>query len=259
MSEGHGPEAAPVVTTETPAPATPSVEPAPAATPAAASSAVEPVAAPAPEAPAPAAPTAEKPAEPAPSLLGAEPPATEAPVVEPAAYEFTLPEGFKADPERMAAFTGLLGEHKLPPEAGQKLFDLYMADRQALQEQMAAHQQEVFAETRKGWVADFENDPQMGLNRRDQTLNQARTAIRQLLTDKNGQVNEKHLQEAWQVLGFTGAGDHPAIIRLFANAHQRLNERAAPPPSLGAPPRRNGASDPASRRYANMPDPGIRN
>src|SRR5215469_15700884 len=49
----------------------------------------------------------------------------------PTKYEFTYPEGVRAEDmnsERMAAYTGILGEAQVPVEAGQKLIDLHLTE-----------------------------------------------------------------------------------------------------------------------------------
>lgn len=248
MSETH--EETPAVPAVTEAPADPAQAADVAVPPPAVTAGADAVEAPATETPAAAeSPAAEKPAEPA-SLLSAEP---EKPVegaeaaVEPFAYEpFTLPEGVEADPERMGAFTALIGEHKLPQEAAQKLIDLYLADRQAQAEAAEQHGRDAFADMRREWVQKFESDPEIGGNRRDTSLNAARTAIRQFAS------NEAHLNEVWQAMALTGFGDHPAAIKLFVNAARMFAERPKPP--AGAPPQRaNGAArDPAEARYPSM-------
>lgn len=188
----------------------------------------------------PEAPAAE--AEPVAPAEGEAPPAEAAPAepVEPVApvYEtFTLPDGFQAAPEQIEAFTGVLGKYGLTQEAGQELMDLHATSLKAMGEQLQQHQMDVFAETRRGWVQDF--DKSAG-NRRDTILNDAKWAITELVPD------EKARTALWSVLAFTGAGDNKAVIGAFASAAKRLRERAAPPPPV--PPRGKPQSAP-DRRY----------
>lgn len=157
--------------------------------------------------------------------------------VKPVYESFTLPEGFQAAPEQIEAFTGVLGKYALTQEAGQELMDLHASSLRAVGDQLQQHQQDVFAETRRGWVQDF--DKSAG-NRRDTILNDAKWAITELVPD------EKARSALWNVLAFTGAGDNKAVIGAFASAAKRLRERAAPPPPL--PPRKEPAN-PADKRY----------
>ena len=194
----------------------------------------EPAAEPEPEA----APVEEPAAEPLPEA--AAPTEAEKPPIVAAApvYEdFTLPEGFQAAPEQIAEFTGLLTEAKLDQETGQKFMDLHAKSLQAAVEQMSQRQVDTFEQTRSGWRND--TDARFG-NRRDTIINDAKFAITQLVPDAKAQ------KELWGVLGFTGAGDHPALISAFAAAAPRLRERPAPPGGL---PNTGAKLNPAERRY----------
>jgi hypothetical protein len=266
--------AAPAAVEQPVAPSTPVVvapavvepSPAPVAAPAAAP---EPVAAPAEPQPPPAAPTVEtppieKPAEP---LLAAEPEKItepEAPAEPPPApvYEpFKLPEGAVADSEAIGKFTELLGKHTLPQEVGQELMDLYAEQQGRLQESLAKHQWDTWENTKKEWVNQFENDPDMGRNRRDTTLNAARKAIGWAyglgIPGKELSATDKAKAEAgrsayWQAMAVTGSDVHPENVRAWLNVHNLLSkyltERPAPPAAL--PPQRV-AGNAADRRYGN--------
>jgi len=201
----------------------------------------EPAAEPAaePEAPAEpeAAPIAEPAAEPAPEAAAPEAEKPPAEAAAPVYEDFTLPEGFQAAPEQIAEFTGLLTEAKLDQETGQKFMDLHAKSLQAAVEQMSQRQVDTFEQTRSGWRTDA--DTRFG-NRRDTIINDAKFAITQLVPDAKAQ------KELWGVLGFTGAGDHPALISAFAAAAPRLRERPAPPGGL---PNTGAKLNPAERRY----------
>lgn len=176
-------------------------------------------------------------AEAAPAEPAAE---AEKPPVELAApvYEdFTLPDGFQAAPEQIQEFTGLLGEARLDQATGQRFMDLHAKSLQAAVEQMSQRQTDTFEQTRAGWRSDVEK--RFG-NRRDTVVNDAKFAITQLVPD------EKAQKELWNVLAFSGVGDHPAVIAAFAAAAPRLRERASPPAGL---PNTGAKSNPAERRY----------
>jgi hypothetical protein len=224
-------EAAPA--TPTPAPiVAPAVEAAPTPEPAAP--------APAPEVKAEGAPEVE-----APKLeLAAEEkkpegaPAEAATQTPPVYAEFKMPEGFKAEPAQISAYSNILAKYSIPQEAGQELVDFHTNELKRYSEALAQQQRDTFAETRRGWVKQV--DKEFG-NRRDTIINDAKWAISEFGGDK------KQLQQVWEVMAFTGAGDHPAVVRLLANMAKRLREREAPGASVPNAGIRSGS--PAERRY----------
>ena len=156
----------------------------------------------------------------------------------PEKYEFKLPEGFKAAPEQIAAFTDLLGSVDVRTQEGaQALMDLHTKALKDYAEATAQRQQDVFAETRAKWVKDF--DKQAG-NRRDTILNDAKWTIGEVFKDA------KDRQAFNDFLSFTGAGDHPLMINALAKVAKRLRERTAPPQGV---PMRGEPTDPATKRY----------
>lgn len=153
-------------------------------------------------------------------------------------YEaFKLGEGLELAPEQSSALNNLLGKHNLSQEAAQEIVDFGSSILKGAQERLQQQQHDVFADTRRGWVKDFEK---MAGNRRNTMLNDAKQAIADALPD------QKQRTELWQVLAFTGAGDHPAVIRLLSNIGKRARERGAP---ASTTPANTKASDPADRRY----------
>jgi hypothetical protein len=230
-----GPEAA----AAEPTPSQPDVAAAPAPEPEARAAAPEPAAEaasegqePAAEEPAAeAAPDGEKLAE---AAADAEPPKAEPPKYEP----FKLPEGFSADEAQLSAYGNIMGKYGLTQDAAQEIMDFGGSVLKQGAEKMRQDQFDAFAEMRREWVKDF--DKQAG-NRRNTILNDAKTAIRDLVPD------EKQRTELWSVLAQTGAGDHPAVIRTFAALGKRMREGKAPGPSVPVNPSNN--LSPADRRY----------
>ena len=187
-------------------------------------------------------PAEEKPAEAAkPDAAPAEGEGVQA-APAPAYQDFTLPEGLQAAPEQMTAFTGVLGKYGLTQEAGQELMDLHAETLRQMQTQMEQRQQDVFAETRRGWVAEFEKGAG---NRRDTILNDAKFTISEVIKDP------KERAELWNVFAFTGAGDHPAVINALAKVAKKLRERTAPASPVPQTPER-GANQ-ADRSYRGRP------
>lgn len=175
--------------------------------------------------------------EPAP--VDGEPKPEDAPVVEaaPAYADFKLPEGMASVPEQISAYTNILGKYKMPQEAGQELLDFHASQVKQAINQVEQRQQDVFDNTRRDWVK--RTGKEFG-NRRDTVIEDAKWAVSQFGGDK------KQVQELWDVLAFTGAGDHPAVIRAFGNAARKMRERGAPQHGV---PQNSAPSDPVSRRY----------
>lgn len=184
-------------------------------------------------------PAAQAAAEP--GAEGEAKPEAEAPKA-PAYTDFKMPEGVTADTAVLGAYTNILGKYGLSQEAGQELLDFHANTLKQAQEAMDQRQRDVFAETRAGWVKDF--DKGAG-NKRDTILNDAKWAITDLVKDT------KQREALWNVLAFTGAGDHPAVINAFASAAKRLRERAAPPPGLPQNGAKSGSAP--DRRYGRTP------
>jgi hypothetical protein len=174
-------------------------------------------------------PEGEKPAEAAP----------EAPKPPARTYEdFTLPEGFTVEPEKLSAFHEVLSAHNLDQEAGQKLVDMHTANLRTYAENLAAEQHRVFANTRAEWRKEIMADEQLGGSGHQTTL-AAVARMRDLL------VPEQHKEAFNNFLRVTGAGDHPEFLRVLHNAARLFDEPAAPshqpvnpPPNLGRAPGR---------------------
>src|SRR5579884_2680181 len=121
-------------------------------------------------------------------------------------------------------------------EQGQKLIDLYADEVRHFHEQMAAEQHRVFGETRAAWRKAVTEDREIGGNRLNTTLAAVRALRDRFATD------DAHLKEFARVLDFTGAGDHPAVIRWFANAAKglaQLHREPGPVPASQPAPARN--------------------
>lgn len=214
----------------------PSAQPVPAAAPVepAAEAAAEPEAKPA----EPSKPAAETEApKPAASLLSEalaaegqkEPEAQpEGEAAQPPSYEFQFPDGYAASEERMAPFAAFLGEAGLNQEQGQRLIDMHIAEQQHLRDRLMEEQHALFNKTREGWRQEFEEDPELGGNRRQTTINSVVGFLRHFATDAD------HLRRVMDVWDFTGAGDHPDVIRLLANAARGMSQQYKEGAPVGA-------------------------
>lgn len=180
---------------------------------------------------------AEKPAEPEPEKPAEEPkpeetpaePAPEAPIV----YDLVIPDGITAAPEALAAYTEVLREHRLPPETGQRLLDMHTAALQTYAADALDAQHRTFAETRKGWRDEVMADEQLG-----------GAGFRTVMTGA-AQMRDMFVPEADrpafnEFLRVTGAGDHPAFLRLLHNASKFFGEPKPPPADAKPAPNQGG-------------------
>jgi hypothetical protein len=239
---------APVAAAPAPAPVTPPVPEAPAPS---ASAPAAPV--PAPQPPVPGQPTSllsepVKPAsaEPAKEAAPVEPtkPAEEAPL--PAFEAFKLPEGVNLDKGELGKFQERLGKFELETKAdhaklqefGQTLIDNYVADMRRVQEAQAAE----WTRTRDEWRSNFLNDPDLGKTNQAATL----TRAAQMIEQYGG--TQAQVSELRQIFAVTGAGDHPAVIRLLNNIGKVLAEPSVTATGKQLAPQTATRS---ARRYAN--------
>lgn len=202
-------------------------------------------------------PVAEtKPAAPKPSLLDDQPPAeTPSPEAkaEPAPAEaaplptyekFNLPENFQVEEKTFGEFTKSLGEferdagvpHEKAAAFGQKLVDFYIGE----QTKFVQAQQEQWRATNEQWQNDFLADKELGGNRKETTLSRAKEMISQYGGTKEQQSALK------EVLTLTGAGNHPAVIRLLNNIGKALGE-GKPVPAIV--PKAPNVAPKSARRY----------
>ena len=147
---------------------------------------------------------------------------------EPITYtDFTLPEGLKFDDKRLSELKSTLSKYGLSQEAGQELVSLHANVMKAYDAQTLANQHKAFLDMRKGWVNDAMADPEIG-GAGFQTSLKAIARMRDLL------VPEADRAKFDEFLSITGAGDHPAFLRLLHNAARYFDEPAAPA-AVGTP------------------------
>jgi len=279
---------------ETPAATPPAVveaiAPAPVAPePAVAAPAVEPVAAPAAPEVVPAAPAAEAPPAAEPTLLEAfdaakeadkakdakpeakteakpeakpeekvtEPAKEAAPAepakLEPVEYKYTLPETLKMDDALKGSLHEALdGFRSNPAEGVQKLIDLHNQQMLAHDQHLRQEQVRVFNETRKDWRTKVMADEQIG-GAGYQTSMGAIARMRDMA------VPEADRGDFESFLRVTGAGDHPAFLKMMHNFARFFDEPGLPPPNP-QPTGKDGGRAPNRRAvmYDNPRSPGNR-
>lgn len=166
--------------------------------------------------------------------------ATEEP--KPGVYaDWVLPESLTLEAPQTAALNNILGKYGLTQEAGQEIIDFGANVLKDAQEKMGKAlveaQADAFAETRRGFVNDFEKSAG---NRRNTILNDAKSGLASLVP------NEAARAELLDILGITGAGDHKAVINAFAALGKRMREQGSPAVPLSSP---RSNETPADRRY----------
>lgn len=157
-------------------------------------------------------------------------PKTEGQSEEPAplpVYEaFKVPEGVTLDNERVKNFTGILADletkskadHALVQEFGQKAVDFHVSELQKTVEDYTQSLQTYWEKQKTDWKDAFLKDPEIGGNRFQTTVDSARTFIRTHGGTADQQTEFRNLMET------SGLGNHPAMIRLLANAGQTMSE-----------------------------------
>jgi hypothetical protein len=183
--------------------------------------------APAPEVKAPEVKTPDPAADPKPADAPVADPAAppEAPVAPPT-YEFKLPEEVQAAPEQLAKLNELIGglevdaklDHGKAQEFGQKALDYHLSELQRVATEIDQQGRQAWTEMRETWRNTFKSDPELGGNRQQTTL----AACTRIIDQFGG--NDAQRAELRTILGTTGAGDHPALIRLLANVGKALGE-----------------------------------
>ena len=130
-------------------------------------------------------------------------------------YEaFTLPEGVEMDDDALDKFKPIAKEAGLDQDNAQKFVDLYT---EAVVE-AAETQQKVWAETQQQWVDQAKTDKEIGGEKFESNLGDAKKALKQFGTPE--------LDEAMSV---TGAGNHPEFIRLLSRVGKAISEDAMVP------------------------------
>lgn len=128
-------------------------------------------------------------------------------VAAPEKYEFKPAEGQELDAEAVKAFEPIARELNLSNEQAQKLVDVYGSKiMPKLVEQQAAQWQQQIEQ----WAEQVKADKDLGT---DTSIGAAQKAM-----DKFGSPELK------QYLNETGLGNHPELVRIFANIGKAMSE-----------------------------------
>jgi len=144
--------------------------------------------------------------------------------------DLTLPEGMER--ENIGEFTSVLGEFEKSTKAdhaevnklGQALLERHVAEVKKVAQVIIEEQHKAFETKKSEWLDSFVKDPEIGGNRQETTANKAREFIA-----THGGTSEQQ-KEIRELMNTTGLGNHPAVIRLLANA-MKGNEEGKPLPA----------------------------
>lgn len=152
---------------------------------------------------------------------------------EPIAYEYALPETIKMDDALKGEFHTALDAFRADPLKGaQPLVELHNKAMTDYATHLAQEQQRAFNDTRKGWRTEVLADEQLG-GSGHQTTMKAIARMRDLA------VPEKDRASFNEFLRITGAGDHPAFLRMVHNFARHFDEPSSDV-ATGKPSPENG-------------------
>lgn len=157
-----------------------------------------------------------------------------------------LPEGVTFDAQRLGQLDAIVGQFELSSKADhaatqalrQQLTDLHLEETK----RFAEAQKHQWENLRDEWRGNFRKDKDLGGSREKTTLNRCYS----LIEEYGGSRDQ--IAEIRSVLSLTGAGDHPAVIRLLANASKALTEA---PPGPVITNKTQAPTSKSARRYGN--------
>lgn len=123
--------------------------------------------------------------------------------------EFTAPEGVTFNPEALTDLKALAKEHNLSQEAAQKFADLGAKAVQKAQDGFRDQIEQAQAQ----WTADSRADKEFGGDKLPENLSVAKRALDTFGTP-----------ELAKMLGESGLGNHPEIIRAFYRVGKAISE-----------------------------------
>lgn len=156
-----------------------------------------------------------------------EKPAEAAPFAPITVEDIKVPEGLEIDKELATGFVELVNTHKLSPDLQKGLIELQSKAMQAL----SAKDSEKWAETQKLWETEARADPDFGGAKFDQTVASVGKFMAAFGSD-----------EARAAFDLTGAGNHPAIIKMLAKAAAAITEGTPVTAGIPGSPPKDAAS-----------------
>lgn len=155
--------------------------------------------------------------------------------------DFKLPEGIKLEGEALDGFKQAAAAANLSQEHAQSLLDMHA---KALQQSMQ-QQYDAWHQTQRDWQAEVKADPDFGGAKFEaETIPAIAKAIQTFAPTPEA---EKALRQAFS---FTGAGNHPEVVRFMARVGKSLMEGGH---VGGAPALGDGGKSAAAKLYPNNP------
>jgi hypothetical protein len=189
-------------------------------------------------------------AQPQPDGLHGEPPSQLQQALPPRQYgEFKLPEGMQGnlDPGTIRQFTEALdasrGDHQV---AGQRLFDMHLAEIKKVGEQRDKYQRDVWNRTIETRINDAKSDPNIGGQRFETVLSNAKYAMQQHLG-----LQPDEVQQLMMVMDAGGVCSHRLMIKALNNLYERFMPR---PVEAQAPSASKIMSNPGNRDWYSSVD-----
>jgi hypothetical protein len=178
----------------------------------------------------------------------------ETPPAPPTYGDLKLPDGFKLEDTKLKEFDSLLGtfetgakaEHGQVEALRQNLVNFYHTEVQRIGEQVAKHQVDVWNRMKEGWINDLKSDPQLGGNRIDTTLGNAKYAFENYLG-----LNKQQQDQLMTILDNAGVSSHPLLVRGLHGLYQRFREPE--PVSPNPPIPQNKGKEPGQRGWYDSP------
>lgn len=164
---------------------------------------------------------ADPPAEPAPAKDGEPPkePKEPAKAGAPEKYaDFTLPEGLVLEEATLKEATDMFRAQGLDQATAQKFVDMHANALKAA----AEGPYKLFKDTQDAWVDELNSDPVLGPRVKSGEVG---ASINKMMNSLPVEQN-KALREA---MNFTGAGNHPAVVRAFFELSKRFAEPSSSP------------------------------
>lgn len=128
--------------------------------------------------------------------------------------DLKLPEGVPADDPQLTQFSKIAADHNIPTAAAQELVNMFQTSAQGF----VKANQDAWTDVNKTWTKEIEADPNIGgANLHTKTL----PAISKMLDSVAGPELGLEVRKA---LNLTGAGNNPAIVRLFAKMAAAFSE-----------------------------------
>ena len=165
----------------------------------------------------------------------------------PEKYEdFKAPEGFVLDQEVTGEFSALAKKGGLSQSYAQELVDFYVKQLQQMNNAPA----EFYEAKQQEWKDQINSDPEIGGSK----WNGTRASIGRLFDS----LGDAKMTDAFrEAMDYTGAGNHPAVVKFLARVAARLTEGG---PVRGGGPSQEGMIRPGEGRpsaaqaiYPNLP------